>query len=44
MRQATSNGQDVELDVSNLPGGLYYVHVDIGVDTKPEIQKIIIKK
>jgi hypothetical protein len=44
MRQATSNGQDVELYVSNLPGGLYYVYVDIGVDTKPEIHKIIIKK
>lgn len=41
-REATSAGEDVTFDVSNLKNGLYILHVHDGIAAKPEVQKILI--
>jgi hypothetical protein len=41
-RQATSTGQEVKLDVSSLPNGIYILHVHDGVIDKPEVHKIMV--
>ncbi|MDR0574010.1 MAG: T9SS type A sorting domain-containing protein, partial [Tannerella sp.] len=42
-RQATSKGEKVVFNVSNLPNGLYILHVYDGIQENPEIHKIIVK-
>jgi hypothetical protein len=42
-RQATSTGQSVSFDVSNLPNGIYFLHVYNGIAPEPEIHKIIVQ-
>jgi hypothetical protein len=41
-RQATSAGELVTLDVSNLRNGIYVLHVSDGIAAKPEVHKIIV--
>jgi hypothetical protein len=41
-RQATSAGELVTLDVSNLRNGVYVLHVSDGIAAKPEVHKIIV--
>jgi hypothetical protein len=36
-------GGTVQIDVSNLPNGVYYLHINDGVSKKPETQQIIVK-
>ena len=36
-------GGTVQIDVSNLPNGIYYLHVIDGVNSTPEVQRIIVK-
>ena len=43
-RQAYTKGGIVEFNVSNLPDGIYYIHIYDGINTKPETYKVIIKK
>jgi hypothetical protein len=42
-RQAKATGGIVELDVSNLPDGIYFLTVCAGSDSKPEAHKIFVK-
>jgi hypothetical protein len=34
----------VQFNVSNLPVGIYYLHVYDGVNSKPEIHKIVVER
>ncbi|MDR2495902.1 MAG: T9SS type A sorting domain-containing protein [Tannerellaceae bacterium] len=43
-RQTTTTGQNITLDVSGLPEGLYFLHVHDGIAAKPEIHKILIER
>jgi len=44
LRKTNSNGKAiVQFDVSNLPNGIYYVHIFDGVKSTPEIHKIIVQ-
>ncbi|MDR2773881.1 MAG: T9SS type A sorting domain-containing protein [Tannerella sp.] len=42
-RQAKASGGIVEFSVSNLPDGIYFLHIYGGIATKPETHKIIVK-
>ena len=42
-RQATSKGNNVEFNVSNLPNGIYSLHIYDGTNNKPEMQTIIVQ-
>jgi hypothetical protein len=42
-RQAKATGGTVELSVSNLPGGIYFLIICDGSSSKPETHKIIVK-
>lgn len=42
-RQTTTKGGKVQLDVSNLPNGFYYLHIYDGVNDKPDMQTIVVK-
>jgi hypothetical protein len=44
VRQTTSQGENVELDVSALPSGYYYLHIFNGSgDTQPDMRTIIVQ-
>jgi len=43
LRQTTTKGDKVQFNVSNLPNGIYFLHVNDGVIEKPEIRQIIIE-
>ena len=43
LRQSTTKGGTVEFNVSNLPNGTYYLHINDGVGNKPEIRQIIVQ-
>lgn len=42
-RQTSTKGGQVQLDISNLLNGFYYLHIITAGNEKPEIHKIIIK-
>jgi Cu/Zn superoxide dismutase len=42
VRQTISTTGNITLDVSNLPNGLYILHVHDGADNPPQTQNIII--
>lgn len=42
-RQTTSDGSQIQFDVSNLPNGMYYLHIYNGRADKPEVRKVIVK-
>ena len=42
LRQERAGGGTVRFDVSILPDGIYYLHIYDGVNSAPEIQKIIV--
>ena len=41
--QKNANGGTVQLDVSRLPDGIYYLHIYDGVSSTPEMHQIIVK-
>jgi len=43
LRQQKANGGAVQFNVSNLPDGIYYLHIYEGVNTTPEIQQIMVQ-
>jgi len=43
LRNTTSKGENVEMNVLKLPNGIYYLRIDDGTDNKPEIQQIVVK-
>ena len=43
LRQQTAKGGTVQFNVSNLPYGIYYLHIYDGVNSKPEIQQIMVE-
>ena len=42
VRQASMSGEEIQLNVSNLPNGYYYLHIYTDNGNNPEIHKIII--
>ncbi|MCL1937213.1 MAG: T9SS type A sorting domain-containing protein [Candidatus Azobacteroides sp.] len=43
-KQIASKGENIKLNVNDLPDGLYFVHVYSVENSNPEIHKIIVKK
>jgi hypothetical protein len=44
LRQAGNRGDGtVQIDVSNLPNGIYFLHIYDGISKSPEIQQVIVK-
>jgi len=43
LRQTSSKGGTVQFNLSNLPDGIYYLHIYDGVNSKPEIQQIMVE-
>jgi hypothetical protein len=43
LRQSSTKGGTIQFNVSNLPDGIYYLHVYDGVNSTPEIQQIIVE-
>lgn len=43
VKQARSSGEDIQLDISNIPDGIYIVHIYDGISDTPYIQKIAVK-
>ena len=41
--QQKTKGGTVEFNVSNLPDGIYYLHIYDGVNSKPEMQQIVVE-
>ena len=44
LRQIFTKGNTEQFNVSNLPAGLYYLHVYDGISDKPEIKQIIVER
>jgi len=44
LRQATAKGGTVQFNVSNLPDGIYYLHVYDGVNSTPIMQQVMIER
>jgi subtilisin family serine protease len=44
LRQAATKGSTVQFNVSNLPVGIYYLHIYDGVSNKPEIRQIVVER
>ncbi|MDR1154432.1 MAG: fibronectin type III domain-containing protein [Bacteroidales bacterium] len=44
LRRSTTKGGKVEFNVSNLTGGIYYLHIYDGVNEKPEIRQIVVER
>ena len=42
-RQATSKGSNVEFNVSNLPNGIYSLHIYDGTNNRPEMRTIMVQ-
>jgi hypothetical protein len=43
VKQSVSSEEQAELNVADLPDGIYYLHVYAGSNTRPDIHKIIIR-
>ena len=43
LRQQKTKGGTVQFNVSNLPNGIYYLHIYDGVNNAPEIQQIMVE-
>ena len=43
LRQATATGGKIEFNVTNLPNGIYYLHIYDGVNEKPEMRQIVVQ-
>ena len=43
LRQQSTKGAAVQFNISNLPNGIYYLHVYDGVNPTPEMQQIVIE-
>jgi hypothetical protein len=43
VKQSVSSEEQAELNVADLPEGIYYLHVYAGGNTQPDIHKIIIR-
>jgi hypothetical protein len=43
LRQAKTGSGTVQLNVSNLPNGLYYLHIYDGINKTPEVRQIMVK-
>ncbi|MDR2928302.1 MAG: T9SS type A sorting domain-containing protein [Cytophagaceae bacterium] len=43
LRQQKTGGGTVQLNVSNLPNGLYYLHIYDGINKMPEVRQIMVK-
>jgi len=44
LRQTTTKGGKIQFNVSNLPNGIYYLHVYDGVSETPEIRQIMVER
>jgi len=44
LRQTTTKGDTVQLDVSNLPTDVYYLHISDGVSCTPEVQQVLVER
>ena len=44
VRQMTTRGGAIQLDVSNLPTGVYSLHIHDGVSCSPDVRQIIIRR
>lgn len=44
LRQTSNKGGTTQFNVSNLPNGIYYLHVYDGVNAQPEVQRIIVER
>jgi hypothetical protein len=44
VRNISSFGEKVQLNVSNLPNGVYFLHILCGLDEKPEVITIVIRR
>jgi hypothetical protein len=42
-RQSTTKGGTVQIDVSNLPNGTYFLHIYDGVSKTPQMQQIVVE-
>lgn len=42
VKQTSTSGEEIQLNVSNLPNGYYYLHIYTDNENKPEIHKVII--
>jgi len=43
VRHQSNKGGTVQFNVSNLPNGIYYLHIYDGVSSKPEMQQIVVE-
>ena len=43
LQQAFTQGGTVQFNVSNMPGGVYYLHIYDGVTEKPEMYLIVVE-
>ena len=44
VRQTSTQGGTVQFDVSNLPEGVYYIHVYDGVNPTPEVHQVVVER
>ena len=44
VRRAQNKGGNVQFNVSNLPTGIYYLHIYDGISEKPEMQQIVVER
>jgi hypothetical protein len=43
VKQAISQGENVEFNVSALPDGYYYLHIFKGSDPQPDMRTVIVR-
>ncbi len=43
LRRKTTKGGKIEFNVTNLPNGIYYLHIYDGVSDKPEMRQIVVE-
>jgi hypothetical protein len=44
VRQTTTASSAMQFNVSNLPVGIYYLHIYDGVSPTPEVQQIVVER
>jgi hypothetical protein len=44
VRQVSTQSESVQFNLSNLPIGIYYLHIYNGVDENPEIRQIVVER
>lgn len=44
LRQTSAKDGTVQFNVSNLPDGIYYLHIYDGVSANPEIHQVVVEK